>query len=292
MKSARSVGDDLVRGLLRGRSGLAAGFSFVPEAAIAGMMWGHPGTPRLAAACCELGLDFAFVASGEPGARALAEAVASCGASVFWTVEGPFGRVSAERGWSRTLADTARLTLDLTDALDRATLDAATEIAAAPPAAVACVIAEDIAASYGPLLAPDYVFAELIPRLGRLVAAATNRGMDPVLHSDGDTRVVIDALVDAGFLGLHVGGVSYDEFEMIYQSARAAGLSVIGGLSGDDLRAGVPRAMKAGVTAGMLAMSRGLLVADDGGLTTSEEVAALVAAIGTARGSEPEEGRL
>ncbi|MDP2182817.1 MAG: hypothetical protein Q8K99_09670 [Actinomycetota bacterium] len=274
---------DLVRAVLRGGSGLAVGFSLVPEDAIAGVMWGHLGQLRLVAACCDIELDFAFVPAWEPGATSLAEAVGSCGTSVFWTVAGPLGRVAAERGWSQTVVDTARHAPDLADALDRATEAAASDVASAPPGAVACVIAEDIAVLDGPLYAPDHVLAELLPRLGRLAASALERGMDPVLHSDGDTRVFMRAIASAGFRALHVGGVSYDTFETIYASARAAGLAVIGGLPGDDLRSGAPQAIRAGVRAGVLAAAQGLLLADDGGLTTSEEVAALVAAVEASR---------
>ncbi|MDZ4065034.1 MAG: hypothetical protein U1E22_10265 [Coriobacteriia bacterium] len=292
MASSRSRGSDVVRALLRGGSGLAVGFSLVPQDAVAGLMWGHPGQSRFVAACSDLELDFAFMPAWEPGAALLAQTVARCGTAVFWTVAGPLGRVARERGWSRTIADTARHTEDMAQALDRATEAAAHEIASAPPECVVCVIAEDLVGGSGPLYAPDYVFSELLPRLGQLAAAALAHGMDPVLHSDGDTRVFTRTIASAGFLGLHIGGVSCDTFETIYASARAAGLAVIGGLSGDDLRSGAARAIRAGTHAGTLAVERGLLIADDGGLTTSEEVAALVAAIEAARRSTVGEERL
>lgn len=276
-------GAPAVRRLLHGAPGLAAGFSFVPSEAVASLTWGHPELPRVAAACCDLELDFAFVPAKEPGAASLAEHIDSCGTAVLWSVDGPLGRVASELGWARVIVLSATCPEDLDAALDRAVEAVAHEIASAPSGAVGCVIAEDLASNGGPLFPPDFVFENVLSRLGRLAELARGRGMEPIIHSDGDTRVFLHAMAGIGFDAIHVGGLDYRVFVELYGSARAAGLGVIGGLPGDDLRAGAPRAVEAGTRAGLLAEVGGLLVSDDGGLTTSGEVTALMAALGAAR---------
>jgi hypothetical protein len=62
------------------------------------------------------------------------------------------------------------------------------------------------------------------------------------------------------------------------------GLAIIGGLEGDDMRAGEVVAIASGARAAVAAESGGMLIADDGGLTSTKEVRALFAALGAARG--------
>jgi hypothetical protein len=59
---------------------------------------------------------------------------------------------------------------------------------------------------------------------------------------------------------------------------------VVGGLSARTLGTGPPPAVLAGTRLAILAESGGLLIADDGGITTPEEFAALLAALAATRG--------
>ena len=63
-------------------------------------------------------------------------------------------------------------------------------------------------------------------------------------------------------------------------TARDAGLVVLGGIEAATMLSG---ARRLGVHAGLLARAGGLLVCDDGGITSAEEVAALAGALESAR---------
>ncbi|MBN2848449.1 MAG: hypothetical protein JXP72_08390, partial [Coriobacteriia bacterium] len=99
----------------------------------------------------------------------------------------------------------------------------------------------------------------------------------------GDIRPLLPAIARAGFVAVHAGGgLNVDAFERLFWSARAEGLAVIGGLPTVELRNAV-RAEALGSRIGVLARAGGLLVSDDGGITTPLEVSALVTALAAAR---------
>jgi hypothetical protein len=107
--------------------------------------------------------------------------------------------------------------------------------------------------------------------------------MPAILHSDGDIRPLLPAIARAGFAGVHAGGgLGFEAFDRLFWAARDAGLVVVGGLLTGEL-GNAARAEALGSTIGVLARAGGLLVADDGGITTEREVSGLVTALAAAR---------
>lgn len=154
--------------------------------------------------------------------------------------------------------------------------------------AVACgvgavVAADDLAGATGPLIAPDYALEEILPRLGRIAQAAAAEGLPLVWHSDGDIRPFLAAARAEGIVAVHPGGLGPYPFRQLYSRARQLGLSVLGGIPGWAVRGGVPASIRAATSAVLLARSGGLLVCDDGGVSTGTELAALIAALHAAR---------
>ncbi len=272
--------------ILGGATGIVAGMSMVPSSALAELEGGAQSAPALAvAACSRLAPDFLFVPAWEPWADEASDRVASCGTDVFWVVPGPFGVVAERDGWSetlhRTLSDTEGLRTDLTAALP-ALVEHVRRGARLDVKAV--VVADDLAGSSGMLVSPDFALDVLLPLLGQLADAAAEQAIPAVLHSDGDTRVLLHAVRRFGFAGVHPGGLTVDEFEKFFDSARREGLGVLGGIDGESLRSGTPSAIAAGERVAVLALRGGLLLCDDGGITTGSEVSALMSAINAARG--------
>ena len=132
-------------------------------------------------------------------------------------------------------------------------------------------------------MAPDFAIAELLPRYARIVRAARNLDMPAVFHSDGDIRSLLPAVARAGFAAVHAGGgLGFEAFDRLFWAAREVGLAVIGGMLTSEL-GNEARAEALGSAIGVLAQAGGLLVADDGGITTGREISGLVAALGAAR---------
>jgi hypothetical protein len=277
---------DRVRFALAGGPGEpCVGVTFLPAEAVRALAWGTPAdVPVVTAVCSRLSPEFAFVESWGKDALSACEAVAECGTVPFWVVRGPLDAVASERGWSETLAATVREPAALGPALDTAVDAARASVrAAAERGAGAVVVADDLAGADGPLLAPDFALAELLPRAGRIASAAAAVGLPAVWHSDGDTRAFLGAAAREGFAGVHPGGLGPDPFRQLFGSARREGLVVLGGVPGWALRSGTPSAIGAATSAALIARSGGLLVCDDGGVTTGEELGALIAALQSVR---------
>lgn len=239
---------------------------------------------RLAAACTTLRASFAFVPSAEDWAVDAARALREQGTAVMWAVDGPLWPViRAEGGLAglrATLTDPGRIGRAIDEGLDRVLEGIAT---GASLGARAIVLAEDLAGTSGPLIAPDFAIAELLPRYARIVQAAADLGVCCVLHSDGDVRSLLPAISRSGFVAVHSGGgLDLGRFEKLFWAARTAGLAVIGGLLTGDLGNAL-KAEALGSTVGVIASAGGLLVADDGGISTSREMRGLIAALGAAR---------
>jgi hypothetical protein len=279
---------DRVRAALTGAAGEpCVGITFLAEEAIRALAWGtRAGSPLVTAACSRLTPDFAFVESWGADAAAACQEIAGCGTVPFWVVRGPLDAVASERGWSETLAHTVREPDTLVPLLDDAVEAARVAInAAATCGAGAIVVADDLAGADGPLVAPDFALAELLPRLGRIASAAAAAGLPAIWHSDGDSRAFLAAAAREGFSGVHPGGLGPEPFRRLFSQARQEGLVVLGGLPGWALRAGVPSALRAATGASLIARSGGLLVSDDGGVSTGEELGALIAALQAVRGT-------
>ena len=263
------------------------GLTFVPHQALGPVVGGVRGPVEdLSEACVSLGASFAFVPAEEPWAADAVDALADADVAPLWSVSGPLWPVIESwgeiEGLRATLTDPERVGESIEAHLD----GVLQQVADGARAGVrAIVLAEDLAGTSGPLIAPDFAIAELLPRYARLVQAAGALGLPCVLHSDGDVRPLLHAIARAGFVAVHAGGgLDFERFDRLFWAAREAGLAVIGGLLTGEL--GNPaRAEAIGSTIGVVAQAGGLLVADDGGITTRDEVRHLALALTAARSS-------
>ena len=242
---------------------------------------------RLVGACRELDAAFAFVRSWEPWADEAAVALRDAGVGVFWAVEGPLWPVLEVRGLQEglraTLTHPEDVARDMHDGVERVIAEVHRGLV---QGVSAILVAEDLAGSEGPLVAPDFAIDVLVPMLAQVVGIADGYGAPTVLHSDGELRWLLPAVKRAGFAGVHTGGgLSFEGFERIFWAAHAAELGVVGGLQSTELSGGFARAEVLGSRVGLLARAGGLLVADDGGITTPAEVLALAQALKAARGA-------
>lgn len=261
------------------------GLTFVPAEALTPVS-GSADDPlaALTEACRVLGASFAFVQAEAIYADEAIPALVDAGVAPMCAITGPLWPVIERRG----ILDGLRATLthpgDIGAELDEG-LDAIIRVAAhcAGAGARAIVIAEDLAGAEGPLVAPDFAIAELLPRYDRIVRTARALGVPAILHSDGDIRSLLPAIHRAGFIAVHAGGgLDLAGFERLFWAARDEGIAVIGGLLTTEL-ANAARAERLGSSIGVMAQAGGLFVADDGGITTDAEIANLVTALAAAR---------
>lgn len=261
----------------------ACGITFVPLEAVATRAPGAEPDAALAAAVAWASADFAFVPSWEPWAGRLVTRLRATGVATLWVVAGVLWPVLEARGVEEGLRLTIRDPEALSPGLDAAA-DAMLDAVALGVGlkADAIVVAEDLADGSGPLVAPDFVTDQVLPRLATAAAAASRAGLPALLHSDGETSAFLRGVRAAGFAGIHAGGIGEVAFERLRGRARREGLSVLGGLEAADL-ASPFLAVRAGTRLSILAATGGLLVADGGGITTPVEYAALVAAFAAAR---------
>ncbi len=263
------------------------GLSFVPPEVLS-TGGGMPADPAaaLAEAVDGAGLDFAFVPGDAPWAADAAGRMASSGRAALWVVGGvlwpALRSVGVNEGLRHTVADPEALR----PAMDEAAAAAAAQVKEAVSAGAAgIVVADDLAGQDGLLVAPDFVLDDLVPRYMKATLAARAADMPSLMHSDGDIRALVDGLAGAGFHALHLGGITADIFARSAAVARADGLATAGGLGEEAWGRGLAVAVREGASAGVLAAAGGMLVADDGGVTTREQFAALIEALVAARGS-------
>lgn len=272
---------DRIRAVLGGGPDRLAGLTFVADEAIAGLRWGrHRSLRLLEAACSTLAPDFIFVPSGHVWSDEAVDRVLGCGTEVFWVVDGVLGRVAEARGWSDVLRETAAHPDTIAARFDETMAQALESVRRGVRlGACAVVIADDLGGANGPLVAPDFAFEQVIPRLGVLAREAIDHGSPAVVHSDGDIRVFLAAFAHEGFAAVHPGGVRADALPALYDGARGHGLALLGGIDGEILRTGGPAVVRAAADAALLAGRGGLLFADDGGISTPVELASMVTAI-------------
>ncbi|MCL4078739.1 hypothetical protein MX659_03870 [Coriobacteriia bacterium Es71-Z0120] len=268
------------------RPSITVGLTFVGPAALSALSQGAERPDRaLQAACAALDAAFAFVPWDRPWAESAAGALLEAGVAPFGVVSGVLGEVLEREGYEAGLKATLLEPERIGTAMDAVLERRLEQVRAALDAGIrAVVVAEDVAGSTGPLLAPDFVIEALMPRLAALAQAATEAAVPAVWHSDGDVRGLLAAARKAGFSAVHAGGgLDFDGFERIFWAARSAELMTIGGIPTRDLAAGLTHAEVVGSRAGLLARAGKLLVADDGGVTTAAEAHALVRAVAAAR---------
>jgi hypothetical protein len=268
-------------------AGLVTGLTFAPTAALEAMRWGHREEPGslLPAAVQALGLDFAFVPAEEPWAERSVEGILAVGAAPLWVVDGPFANAVAVHGWTEalrlTVADPEALGAALDEGAGRAISETLRGLSAG---AAGTVVADDLASERGPLMAPDFVHEELLPRMGAIVAETSRVELPTIFHSDGDIRALLSGIARTGFSAVHLGGLGEDGFVRLLRDARQHGLRVVGGIEGAALRESLPAAIRAGTQAALFAAPGDLLVADDGSITTAQDLSAFVSAIEAAKG--------
>lgn len=261
----------------------ACGMTFVPIDAMRANAADATPDVVLATAASSSRADFVFAPSWEPWAGRLVTRLRGAGIAALWVVRGVLWPTLDAVGVEEGLMLTARDSEALAPALDAATgamLDAVA--LGIGLKADAIVVADDLATTSGPLVAPDFVADAVLPRLALASAAASRAGLPALLHSDGETSAFLRGLRASGFSGVHVGGLGQQAFERICGRARPEGLAVLGGLGACEL-ASPPAAVLSGTRLSILAASGGLLIADDGGVTTPNEYAALLVALEAAR---------
>jgi hypothetical protein len=270
------------RALLGESVGIVTGMTFVPLSLLEQMGWGDGADPAglLAAAARRLSLDFAFVPAAETWAEEATRVLVAEGVAALWVVDGPFSRAAIALGWTEAIRLSIAQPYTLADVLDegRDVADAAVSRGFAAGAS-ALVVAEDLAGAAGPLIAPDFVNEELMPRIGTLVGHAKREGRPSVLHSDGDLRVFVPAIKRAGLSAVHGGGPDEASFVALLREARRYGLKVVGGIGGASLARGEGAAEHAGMQAALLSLPGDVLVADDGGIVEIEELAGFAQAL-------------
>lgn len=273
------------RAALRDPAELATGCAWLPGELLdaVALQTGDDGRALAhAAAAASLGVDLAFVDAESTSADDEAEALHDGDIAVAWAVPGVLGRVCGDIGWAEalrlTVADPGTLALRLDEALHEALDDVRHGISAD---ADLMLIADDLAGASGPLVPPDYALDALVPCYRRLALESSRADLPAIFHSDGDIRVLFPALKRAGFAAVHLGGLDPAAFEVDATAARAADLVVLGGVSAPSVL-GVSR--DAGERAGSFAASvGGVIVCDDGGLTSLEELAGVEVALEAAR---------
>ncbi|HEY5468558.1 MAG TPA: uroporphyrinogen decarboxylase family protein [Coriobacteriia bacterium] len=237
----------------------------------------------LAATCRREHLDFAFVPAHEPWAERAVSLLAGSGVAGAWVVDGVLWPTLGERGPARGLREVAGSANELGPALDRALGRALEEAGRGLDAgAAALVVADDMAGGSGPLVGPAFLSQHVFPRLARVAEAARRAGVPAILHCDGDARLLMEAAAEAGFAAIHGDAGGAGGLEDGFAAARAAGLGFIGGVPTAEL-SGEAGPLPARWRAGALANDSGLLLADDGGITTADEMAALLAILRASR---------
>jgi uroporphyrinogen decarboxylase-like protein len=234
----------------------------------------------LARACTDLRLDFAFVPSWEPWAVDAVRALHAAGVAALWVVPGVWWPaleiLGVEQALRLSVREPAALAAELELLVPTAMSAASRGLEAG---AGALIVADDLAGDAGPFAGPALLATEVFPRLARIAEVATRLGAPALLHCDGDARSLFPLVREAGFAAVHGDCGGSARVEEALRAARAERVALVGGVPTSDLTSPA-RGMLAGAVAATLAEGGGLLVADDGGLSTAEQVEALFAALG------------
>lgn len=258
---------------------LVCGLTFVDPSLLPGAVGAASPAATLAHACSSRGLDFAFVPSWGPWALDAVRALGSAGVAALWVVPGVWWPTLERLGVEQALRLSARDPEALAAALERLVPDALEAVAAGLAAgADALVVADDLAGDAGPFVAPAVLAAHVFPRLARIAGMGREAGLPAFLHCDGDARSLMSLVRGAGFSAIHGDCGGPERVEGVLVTARAESVVLIGGLPTPALTDPESGA-HAGSQAAALAADGGLLLADDGGMTTPAQVEALFAAL-------------
>lgn len=275
---------------LSGQSVHAYGLTWTTPDALRQVAWGsgvEQDAELLAAVASAFEVDLAFVDGSTPWAGEAVTQLHSHDIAAAVVVDGVLTRVAAEHGWSDTIAASAREPGELAYALDEALHEALVATrASAEIGGDVLVIADELASTAGWLVSPDFAIEALVPCYARCVQ---ERGLAPaVFHSDGDFRALFAPLARIGFAGVHLASPDLEQLVSSSMAAHAAGLCPVGGVRASALR--TEGARRSAEQALALAMGRSYVIADDGGMTSAEEMAAFGAALEAARTIEKSRG--
>ena len=280
------MADDVVIDVLRGRACVApVGVTWLPDDALDALFWGKASSPAeaLGALAENVPLDFAFVPAEAPWAEDGVAAVREAGALPVWAIAGPLGRVENKLGALETLRMSAAEPAGLAAIIDRELHAALDEVRRGRDLGVrALVVADDLAGDEGPLVSPDYVLEALVPCYRRVAQQAWEFEIVPMFHSDGDVRALVPALARAGYAALHAGGLTAARLAAIAEASWANGLVTVGGLHAGNLLSATRDEAASAVS---LSRRGAVIISDDGGIVSAEELAAFVTAARAVRSS-------
>jgi hypothetical protein len=266
-------------------SGYATGMTWVPTSGLRALTWDsgvENEAEALEAVATALGLDVAAVSSSDAWAGEGVARLHGAGIAAFWIVDGVLTRVAEERGWSAVLRLSAtapgELAVALAEQLHEALIAARAGLEAG---ADVLLLADELAGTAGWLVSPDFALEALVPCYRRIATEWAGDGRVAVFHSDGDVRALLPSLAGAGFDGVHFGLLGAGQLAASVEAARSAGLCPVGGIEITSLVEAGSRHV--GAHAAALVRGGRLLLADDGGMTSAEDVAAFGAALDAAR---------
>lgn len=226
-----------------------------------------------------LALDAVVVPASAPEATATVRALSAINVAAIWAIDGVMTGASRLYGWSEALrlsaADPDSLETTLSTDADR--LIAQVRKGAVAGAAAA-LIADELAADTGWLVAPDFALETLMRHYRRAVRSTD---VPVAFHSDGDIRAIHSALAHAGFAAVHVASGDEMATAASFASVRRAGMVPMGGVIARELHHKGARAV--GERAARLAAGGPAIICDDGGLTEAQDLAAFASALDVAR---------
>jgi len=233
----------------------------------------------LAAVAVAMQLDLVFVPACEPWAQDAVRLLRHADIAAAWAVSGVLGRIAERSNLADVLMRSATEPGALAFALSEVLHDALVEVRAGVAVrADAVVVADDLAGPAGWLVAPDFALEALVPCYRQI----TGEVMVPtVFHSDGDVRALYPALAGAGFSAVHVALSGEAAIERCVNAARDAGLAPVGGVEAVALHE--LGATTVGAHALRLAQGGPLVVCDDGGMTSAEQLAAYATTLALVR---------
>lgn len=185
-------------------------------------------------------------------------------------IDGPWTRLCADTSWKEALA----LSVDghsfagVLDAYSEGILSEIEQLESDER----CVIADDVCSGAGWLLEPDTVRMSLIPLYKKYVGS-----YDRMLgfHSDGNISELFADLESVGFQFVHLASINYVDLPKIAHFAQAHALVPYGGISTETISHG-PLSVALREMIAELVEDQGLVVCDDAGLSTPEQLDAFL----------------
>lgn len=188
---------------------------------------------------------------------------------VLRKVDGPWTRLCARMSWKEALIASEQP--DFEEVLAQFETDIIAELSIFDKDEYV-VIADEICSGAGWLLDPDVIKQVLISFYKRVLASIET----PIgFHSDGNISELFADLSDAGFSFVHLASINYVELPAIVHNAQYNALTPYGGISSQTLEEG-PLSSEIRTMLGELVSNEGLIVCDDAGMTTGQQLDAFL----------------